>query len=91
MRELHRQGYDELNQPAKAALLEILADRVRLADDVGPLMVELHRYVASLFRCFMGEAKELEIPTMLDAAEGGQAPISPSRNWGQAPALTPDS
>ena len=30
VRELHRQGYDELNQPAKAALLEILADRVRL-------------------------------------------------------------
>ena len=91
VRELHRQGYDELNQPAKAALLEILADRVRLNDDVGPLMVELHRYVASLVRCFMGEAKELEIPTMLDATEGGQSPISPSRNWGQTPALTPDS
>ncbi len=27
VRELHRQGYEELNQPAKAALLEILADR----------------------------------------------------------------
>ncbi len=31
VRELHRQGYDELNQPAKAALLEILADRVTWA------------------------------------------------------------
>jgi CRISPR-associated protein Cas1 len=62
VREMHRQGYEELNQPAKAALLEILADRVRLGDDVGPLMVQLHRYVASLVRCFAGEARELQIP-----------------------------
>lgn len=62
VREMYRQGYVELNQPAKAALLEILADRVRLTDDVGPLMVQLHRYVASLVRCFMGETRELEIP-----------------------------
>jgi len=62
VRELHRQGYEELNQPAKAAILEILADRVRFGDEIGPLMVTLHRYVASLVRCFTGEAKELEIP-----------------------------
>jgi len=62
VRELARQGYDELNQEAKAALLEILADRVRLGEEVGPLMVQLHRYVASLVRCFTGEARELEIP-----------------------------
>ncbi|MCI0366261.1 MAG: CRISPR-associated endonuclease Cas1 [Phycisphaerales bacterium] len=62
VRELHRQGYDELNQPAKAAILEILADRVRLGEDIGPLMVQLHRYVASLVRCFTGEARELDIP-----------------------------
>jgi CRISPR-associated protein Cas1 len=65
VRELHRQGYEELNQPAKAALLEILADRVRFGGEVGPLMVELHRYVASLVRCFTGETKELEIPVAL--------------------------
>jgi CRISPR-associated protein Cas1 len=62
VRELHRQGYDELNQPAKAAILEILAQRVRLGDEVGPLMVQLHRYVASLVRCFTGDNRELEIP-----------------------------
>jgi CRISPR-associated protein Cas1 len=62
VREMHRQGYEQLNQAAKAELLEILADRVRLADDVGPLMVQLHRYVASLVRCFAGEARELQIP-----------------------------
>ena len=74
VRELHRQGYDELNQPAKAALLEILADRVRLNDDVGPLMVQLHRYVASLVRCFTGEEKDLQIP-VLDSAP---CPLTPA-------------
>jgi CRISPR-associated protein Cas1 len=62
VRELHRLGYEELNQSTKAAILEILADRVQLGDDVGPLMVQLHRYVASLVRCFTGEARELLIP-----------------------------
>jgi CRISPR-associated protein Cas1 len=71
VRELHRQGYDELSQPAKAAILEILAERVRLADEVGPLMVQLHRYVASLVRCFTGDKRELEIPRAL--AGGSEA------------------
>lgn len=80
VRELHRQGYEELDQPAKAALLEILADRVTLSrngasrngevasatrrarDAGGPLMVQLHRYVASLVRCYQGEDRQLEIP-----------------------------
>jgi CRISP-associated protein Cas1 len=66
VRELHRQGHEELNQPAKAALLEILADRVRFGDEVGPLMVELHRYVASLVRCFTGDERELQIPLACD-------------------------
>lgn len=74
VRELHRQGYEELNQPAKAALLEILADRVTLGagdENTGPLMVQLHRYVASLVRCFQGEARSLEIPVL---SEGVPAP-----------------
>ena len=73
VRELHRQGYDELNQPAKAALLEILADRVALGhatpddgeENTGPLMVQLHRYVASLVRCYTGDARELNIPRIV--------------------------
>jgi CRISPR-associated protein Cas1 len=76
VRELHRQGYEELNQPAKAALLEILSDRVSLGSDdenTGPLMVHLHRYVASLVRCFRGEARELEIPVV--ASES--CPVNP--------------
>jgi hypothetical protein len=67
VRELHKQGYEELNQPAKAAILEILADRVQFGNEVGPLMVEIHRYVASLVRCFTGDAKELVIPVAMQS------------------------
>ncbi len=62
VRELHRQGYEELNQPGKAALLELLTERVRLGEITGPLMVMVHRMVASLVRCYAGETKRLEIP-----------------------------
>lgn len=80
VRELHRQGYEELNQPAKAALLEILSDRVRFGDEVGPLMVELHRYVASLVRCFQGNAKELEIPIIHEPADVAEPSPAVARN-----------
>lgn len=79
VRELHRQGYEELNQPAKAALLEILTARISLGsgeENIGPLMVQLHRYVASLVRCFTGDAKELAIPIMIaEPVEYLQKPV----------------
>ncbi len=62
VREMHLQGYDELTQDAKARLLELLADRVRMRDESGPLMVNIHRMVASLVSCYQGEAKRLQIP-----------------------------
>lgn len=68
-RELYRQGYDELSVEAKAGLLKLLAEEVRLADETGPLMVALHRYTASLVKCFQGQAKRLEIPTALDECD----------------------
>ena len=79
VRELYRQGYEELNQPAKAAILEILADRVALArsnpeESTGPLMVQLHRYVASLVRCYTGHARHLAIPR--PGREGPDVPES---------------
>lgn len=73
VRELARQGYDELNQEAKAVLLEILVERVRLGNgenNVGPLMVQLHRYAASLVRCYTGEARNLEIPEVRSRDSG---------------------
>jgi len=53
---------DELSQPIKARLLEVLYEPVTIAGFEGPLMVGLHRTMASLQRCFAGEQKELELP-----------------------------
>ena len=46
----------------KRPLLELLAAPVVCAGHAGPMMVALHRYVASLVRAFEGGAKRLEIP-----------------------------
>lgn len=62
VREMHAQGYEVLNQPAKGTLLELLTTPMRLGDQTGPLMVMLHRLAASLVRVYEGEASELEIP-----------------------------
>jgi len=61
-RELFWQGYEELTQEAKARLLELLSEPVRFGQRRGPLMGSLHRMVASLVRCYQGEARHLEIP-----------------------------
>lgn len=60
-------GRRELNQPTKAGLLEVLTQRVRMGHENGPLMVALHRMVASLVHCYQGSAKQLVIPVLNDA------------------------
>jgi len=53
---------DKLEQPTKAKLLEVLYEPVVVGGFKGPLMVGLHRTMASLQRCFAGEQKELDLP-----------------------------
>jgi len=55
---------DELNQATKAAILEVLSESVNTGGFNGPLMVGLHRTMASLQRCFAGEQKKLELPIL---------------------------
>jgi CRISP-associated protein Cas1 len=62
VRELHADSRHELDRHEKAFLLEILTEQVRLGKEKGPLMVSLHRMVASLVGCFQGRVKQLEIP-----------------------------
>ena len=62
VRDLHRDGYAELIPSVKRTLLELLVTQVRTAGESGPLMVHLHRMVASLVRCYQGERRTLEIP-----------------------------
>jgi len=59
-----REGLERLEQGTKAGLLEILYDPVVIAGFKGPLMVGLHRTMASLVRCFAGEQKKLELPEL---------------------------
>jgi len=60
-----RQGVpDELSQPIKAQILEVLYGLVTIAGFTGPLMVALHRTMASLQRCFAGEQKFIDLPVI---------------------------
>jgi CRISPR-associated protein Cas1 len=52
----------ELDPPTKAELLGVLTEEVFIDDRSGPLLVALHRYVASLVRCLRRESKRLLIP-----------------------------
>ncbi|NQU22567.1 MAG: type II CRISPR-associated endonuclease Cas1 [Candidatus Nealsonbacteria bacterium] len=61
VRDMRQQGLEELTQQTKAELLRLLTDRVQVGDETGPLMVNLHRMVASLVKCFQGKTKRLEI------------------------------
>lgn len=63
VRELYWAGQDELDQPTKAALLELLTLPMSVTDgSAGPLMVMLHRYVGSLVRSYDAKSPVLEIP-----------------------------
>lgn len=53
-----------LSQAVKASLLTILYDAVEIAGFKGPLMVGLHRTMASLQRCFAGKQKKLNLPKL---------------------------
>lgn len=53
---------DEIEQSTKAKLLEVLYEEANIAGFKGPLMVGLHRTMASLQRCFAGEQKFIDLP-----------------------------
>ena len=59
-------GRRDLNQPTKAGLLELLTRPVKIDGESGPLMVALHRFVASLVKCFEGSSKQLRIPVAVE-------------------------
>ncbi len=52
----------KLDQPVKAALLQLLTHPVHWGETTGPLMVSLHRLTASFSRCLRGESKTLTLP-----------------------------
>jgi len=65
VRELYRLDrgiHDGLDQPTKAALLELLTHPVLTDGASGPLMISLHRMTASFVRCLRGEESKLLLP-----------------------------
>ena len=69
VRQLLMFGQSDLDQPTKAALLELLAVPTETDEGRGPLLVALHRYAASLVQCFQGTARRLEIPRPCESAD----------------------
>lgn len=65
---LYGRGGRALDAQAKKALLELLTCPVVFDDQTGPLMVVLHRYVASFARCLSNEEKILTTPVAREGA-----------------------
>ena len=63
-RELHEGGCEDVGREAKTALLSLLTVEIEVGGQKGPLMVALERLTASLVRCYAGEQKDLELPTL---------------------------
>jgi CRISP-associated protein Cas1 len=55
-------GVKAIDRPGKQPILELLAEPITIAGQAGPLMVGLHRMLASLVRCFEGTQKKLDLP-----------------------------
>jgi len=70
VRWLWADGAVKLDQPTKAGLLELLTTTVSVGDQTGPLMVALHRTVASLVRCYQGLDDKLLLPVAVDRRDG---------------------
>ena len=66
--ELVQAGESDIKPETKRGLLELLTLNTQTGDQSGPLMVALHRYAASLVKCFSDESDRLEIPRAASAA-----------------------
>lgn len=56
-------GNDFIDRESKRALLSLLTYEVRVGEQKGPLMVQLHRVMMSLVRCYEGTADRLLLPS----------------------------
>ncbi len=66
VRRLQREERTDLSQANKGALLALLTVPMKLDGQTGPLMVQLHRVVASLVRSFEGKKPVLELAQPLE-------------------------
>jgi CRISPR-associated protein Cas1 len=66
VRALNLAGQSVLDPASKRELLSLLTATVRVGDQTGPLMVGLHRTMASLVRCIQGQEKRLLLPIFVE-------------------------
>lgn len=66
VRALERAGQTALDPAGKRELLSLLTVAVRVGDQTGPLMVQLHTTTASLVRCIQGQEKHLSLPILVE-------------------------
>jgi CRISPR-associated protein Cas1 len=64
VRHLHDESMRDLSRTTKAGLLDLLTQTVQTGDESGPLMVALHRMIASLVHCFSGDERDLCLPVL---------------------------
>jgi len=67
VRALNHAGQTTLDPAGKRELLSLLTATVRVGDQTGPLMVGLHRTMASLVRCIQGQEKRLLLPIFVES------------------------
>jgi CRISPR-associated protein Cas1 len=60
--ECIKAGTAEIDKEAKRAILSLLSEPITVAGQSGPLMVGLHRIVASLVRCLQGSDAKIDLP-----------------------------
>ena len=73
-KQIHRPG-------AKEKLLGILAEEVVVGGQSGPLMVQLHRFAASLLRCYEGESQRLTMPEFAEKSAADSQPTGEFRGF----------
>ncbi|MGD0540241.1 MAG: type II CRISPR-associated endonuclease Cas1 [Tepidisphaeraceae bacterium] len=76
--ELVKQGSGFIDRESKEKLLGILAEEVTLGEQSGPLMVQLHRFAASLLRCYEGESQKLLMPEFTEKSGANSQPAADS-------------
>jgi CRISP-associated protein Cas1 len=64
--EFLKSGRDAIDKDAKRAILSLLSEPICVAGQSGPLMVGLHRMVASLVRCLQGSDGVIDLPATAD-------------------------
>lgn len=73
--ELMREGSGFVDREAKHKILGVMAEEVRVGDQNGPLMVQLHRVAASLVRCYQREQDRIELPLFAAPASFPLPPV----------------